>query len=327
MNDMNFDTPLFERIESELEKVSFPNKPSNLYDPLRYMLSMNGKRVRPVLALLAADLFGKEELDEVTPISLAIEYFHNFTLIHDDIMDNATLRRGKAPVYKKWNNNIAILSGDVLMIKAYESLSQCPDRYISQLLSTFNKIAIEVCEGQQLDIDYEERNEITEDEYLFMIRQKTSVLLGGALRLGAILADADDENLALIDDFGINLGMAFQLQDDILDTYGEQARVGKRIGGDILENKKTILLVKLMKVISADDKEVLNYLLHKEENEQKKIYKIIELYNKYSIREKAIILKDKYTSLALSKLKEVNVKSSKKIKLQGLVNDLLNRSS
>lgn len=324
---MKFDTPLFDRIESELAKVGFPSQPSNLYDPLRYMLSMNGKRVRPVLALLAADLFGKIDLDEVVPISLAIEYFHNFTLIHDDIMDNASLRRGQAPIYKKWNNNIAILSGDVLMVKAYQSLSQCPDRYISALLLTFNKVAIEVCEGQQLDMDYEERIEISEDEYLFMIRQKTSVLLGGALKLGAILADADDASLALIDDFGVNLGMAFQLQDDILDTYGEQDRVGKRIGGDILENKKTILLVKLMQDVTPDDKEVLNYLLHKEENEEEKIFKVKELYNKYSIHQKAKALKDKYTSLALARLNEVSVEDSHKIVLQGLVNELLNRSS
>ncbi|WP_313529073.1 polyprenyl synthetase family protein [Sphingobacterium multivorum] len=309
-----------------IETSQFPETPSNLYDPIRYILTLGGKRVRPVLTLMAAELFGMQEMEEIIPAAKAVEFFHNFSLIHDDLMDKAPLRRGKTTVHEKWDANIAILSGDGLLVKAYEEISKCNPIYLPATLKILSKVAMEVCEGQQLDMDYESRDSLTMPEYLEMIRLKTSVLLGGALQLGAILSGADEQQQQLIYDFGENVGLAFQLQDDILDAYGDPDTFGKIVGGDIMINKKTFLLVKLMAVISDDDKTVLQALLNATiETAPSKVADMLALYDKYAIKTAADELKDSYTQRAFEKMKALNVPNDRKEALIVLANNLLVR--
>ncbi|WP_286767786.1 MULTISPECIES: polyprenyl synthetase family protein [Sphingobacterium] len=309
-----------------IETSQFPETPSNLYDPIRYILTLGGKRVRPVLTLMAAELFGMQEMEEIIPAAKAVEFFHNFSLIHDDLMDKAPLRRGKTTVHEKWDANIAILSGDGLLVKAYEEISKCNPIYLPATLKILSKVAMEVCEGQQLDMDYESRDSLTMPEYLEMIRLKTSVLLGGALQLGAILSGADEQQQQLIYDFGENVGLAFQLQDDILDAYGDPDTFGKIVGGDIMINKKTFLLVKLMAVISDDDKTVLQALLNATiETAPSKVADMLALYEKYAIKTAADELKDSYTQRAFEKMEALNVPNDRKEALLVLANNLLVR--
>lgn len=227
------------RIENEISSYSLPLEPVNLYDPLRYFFHLGGKRLRPVSTLMTADNFGAKG-NNALHAAMAIELFHNFSLIHDDIMDEAPFRRGKETVHTKWNNHIAILSGDVLFVKAYESLAKCESKYLPVLLNLFNKTATEVCEGQQMDMDFETREFVSEDEYIEMIRLKTSVLLGCAIQFGVIVSDLDQKMQKALYDFGQYIGIAFQIKDDLLDLYGESAKVGKQIGGDVLSDKKNI---------------------------------------------------------------------------------------
>lgn len=309
-----------------IETSKFPETPSNLYDPIRYILTLGGKRVRPVLTLMAAELFGMQDMTDIIPAAKAVEFFHNFSLIHDDLMDKAPLRRGKTTVHEKWDANIAILSGDGLLVKAYEEISKCNPVYLPATLKILSKVAMEVCEGQQLDMDYESRSSLSMAEYLEMIRLKTSVLLGGALQLGAILSGADELQQQLIYDFGENVGLAFQLQDDILDAYGDPETFGKIVGGDILINKKTFLLVKLMAVISQEDKPILKNLLEAPaENTPLKINDMLALYGKYEIKAAADKLKDSYTQRAFEKMEALNVPNHRKEPLLVLANNLLVR--
>ncbi|WP_294185496.1 polyprenyl synthetase family protein [uncultured Sphingobacterium sp.] len=309
-----------------IETSKFPETPSNLYDPIRYILTLGGKRVRPVLTLMAAELFGMHDMTDIIPAAKAVEFFHNFSLIHDDLMDKAPLRRGKTTVHEKWDANIAILSGDGLLVKAYEEISKCNPVYLPATLKILSKVAMEVCEGQQLDMDYESRSSLSMAEYLEMIRLKTSVLLGGALQLGAILSGADEQQQQLIYDFGENVGLAFQLQDDILDAYGDPETFGKIVGGDILINKKTFLLVKLMAVISHEDKPILKNLLETPaENTPSKIKDMLALYGKYEIKAAADKLKDSYTQRAFEKMEALNVPNHRKEPLLVLANNLLVR--
>ncbi len=229
-------------LEEKLENFSFPNNPENLYQPLSYFLTLGGKRLRPIACLMGAKLFGASN-EKAFPAALAVELFHNFTLIHDDIMDQAPLRRGMKTVHEKWNTNIAILSGDVLFVKAYQLLESFDAEHLKTLLTLFNKTAIEVCEGQQMDMDFENRLAVSEAEYIEMIRLKTSVLLGCALEMGAIVANASKEDRINLYEFGVNLGIAFQIQDDILDLLGVPEKVGKQVGGDVIANKKTLLSI------------------------------------------------------------------------------------
>lgn len=230
-------------LEQSISDINLPSEPINLYDPLRYFLSLGGKRMRPMLTLFAGDLFDIPK-EESIHAALSIELFHNFSLIHDDIMDEAPVRRGKQTVHKKWNTNIAILSGDVLFVEAYQQLAKYTDHRLPILLKRFNETAREVCEGQQLDMDFEKLPNVSESEYIEMIRLKTSVLLGCALEFGAILANRDEETRKHLYDFGVSLGIAFQIQDDLLDLYGDPELFGKQVGGDILSNKKTLLFLK-----------------------------------------------------------------------------------
>lgn len=231
------------QIENEISSFSLPQEPKNLYDPLRYFFDLGGKRLRPVLTLMTAENFGAKGTNALHA-AMAIELFHNFSLIHDDIMDEAPFRRGKETVHTRWNNHIAILSGDVLFVKAYESLAKCGAKYLPDLLNLFNKTAAEVCEGQQMDMDFESRESVSEEEYIEMIRLKTSVLLGCAIQFGGIVSDLEMKMQNALYDFGQYIGIAFQIKDDLLDLYGESAKVGKQIGGDVLSDKKTLLSIK-----------------------------------------------------------------------------------
>jgi len=309
-----------------IEKSQFPATPTNLYDPIRYILTLGGKRVRPVLTLMAAELFGMQQMEEIIPAAKAVEFFHNFSLIHDDLMDKAPLRRGKTTVHEKWDANIAILSGDGLLVKAYEEISKCNPVYLPATLKILSKVAMEVCEGQQLDMDYEMRESLSMNEYLEMIRLKTSVLLGGALQLGAILSGADAQQQQLIYDFGENVGLAFQLQDDILDAYGDPDTFGKIVGGDIMINKKTYLLVKLMEVITPEDRLLMEQLLQATVHTRPtKVADMLALYDKYEVRKSADELKDNYTQKAFEKMEALDVPKQRKEALLVLANSLLVR--
>lgn len=326
MKDM-FGNPVYAAIiDSALENAEFPSTPVKLYAPIQYILSLSGKRIRPQLVFLGADIFGYTNIDSLVPASKAIEYFHNFSLIHDDIMDRAPLRRGKPTIHHKWNDNVAILSGDGLLVKAYEELADCPTESVPTLLKVFNKLAIEVCEGQQIDMDFEERNDVTEEEYINMIRLKTSVLLGGALEIGAIIANASLENRQKIYDFGVNLGIAFQLQDDILDAFGNTESFGKQVGGDILVNKKTILHILLKKVLIFQDHSVFDAIINLAETNPEKVQAMLSLYEKYDILSAANILKEYYTNLAYQNLNSIDVEAKNKTSLFELADTLMNRS-
>lgn len=239
-------------IESCCTSSAFKSEPSNLYEPLRYFMSLGGKRIRPALTVMAAEMFDIPK-EESIHAALAIEFFHNFSLIHDDIMDEAPLRRGKSTVHEKWNTSVAILSGDALFIESYQSLIQYPDDRLPILLKRFNETAVEVCEGQQMDMDFENRTNVTVEQYLHMIRLKTSVLLGCALEFGAILGRQNEETCSLLYNLGVSLGLAFQIQDDILDLYADPLKFGKQVGGDVLANKKTMLLIE---ALSTNDNRV-----------------------------------------------------------------------
>jgi len=313
-------------ISDSIQNSQFPNQPTNLYDPIRYFLSLGGKRIRPALTLVAAEMFDIGEITDALPAAKSIEYFHNFSLVHDDVMDKAPLRRGKATVHEKWDLNVAILSGDGLLVKAYDELANSNPLYIADLLKTFNRVAMQVCEGQQLDMDYEHTDKISMDQYIEMIRLKTSVLLGGALQMGAILAEANLSDQKLIYEFGEYIGIAFQLQDDVLDAYGNPETFGKQIGGDILINKKTYLLVKLMEIIKEEDLPRLQNLLNATiQDNPDKLHDMLSLYHSYNIKEYADKLKDAYTQRAFERLSAINIPNHKKETLITLSTQLLIR--
>jgi geranylgeranyl diphosphate synthase, type II len=309
-------------IEEHLSNHQLPQQPTNLYEPIRYFLRIGGKRMRPMLTLLGAELFGLHR-ENAIQAALAIEVFHNFTLVHDDIMDKAPLRRGMQTVHEKWDGNTAILAGDVMMIEAYQLLLQ-QEGDLRAMLKVFNKTAIEVCEGQQMDMDFEQQNNLTIPEYIEMIRLKTSVLLGGALELAAIIAGATEEDRKQIYQFGVNVGLAFQIQDDILDVYADPEKFGKQVGGDILSNKKTMLYLLAREAASDEQLQQLNQLLT-EENSSTKIAKTIQIYNDLKVREKCQQYVDDYFSKALANINSVGVVDNQKTKLKELSNFLLFR--
>jgi geranylgeranyl diphosphate synthase type II len=309
--------------EQELSAYSFPKTPVNLYEPLDYFLTLGGKRIRPLLTLMGAELF---ELPKENAIraSLAVEFFHNFSLIHDDIMDKAPLRRGKETVHLKWSDDVAILSGDVLLIKAYQELAKQKNEHIPALLQLFNQTAVEVCEGQQMDMDFESRNEVRIEEYIEMIRLKTSVLLGCALEFGAIIANTSEINRQNIYAFGQNLGIAFQIQDDILDLFGDPEKFGKQIGGDILSNKKTLLLLQAQKVAGELQSNAVNELIALPPNNQK-IERAKELFNELGVVEFAKNRMQNYQDIALKALDSIDVPTSNKQTLIELAEMLFQR--
>ncbi len=309
-------------IQEELKKNHIPDTPSNLYDPIRYFLDMEGKKIRPILTLLSAELFGGT-MEQAKHAALSIEIFHNFTLIHDDIMDKAPIRRGIPTVHKKWNNNIAILSGDVMFVMAYEQLSLCQPNILPELLKTFNKTAIEVCEGQQMDMDFENQESISQENYIEMIRLKTSVLLGCALEMGAIICGASDENKKLIHDFGVNIGIAFQIQDDLLDLYGDTKKVGKQTGGDVLANKNTLLSI-LAEMSSNDEQRLELKRLKNEKDATTKIEGVKSIFDDLNVKSKCTEVMQSFYEKALKSFSEINTKNKNNALLE-LSNALMNR--
>lgn len=314
---------LQEIIENAIQNIQYPAHPARLYQPISYIMSLGGKRIRPALVLMAADLFGAD-LHRAIPAALAIETFHNFTLIHDDIMDNAPLRRGKQSVHEKWGVNNAILSGDVMMVESNKHLSKLDASVLKDALDTFNTTAQGVCEGQQLDMEFEEREVVSIEEYINMIRLKTAVLLGGAMKLGAQVAGASPEEAEQLYQFGENIGIAFQLQDDILDVYGDPEKFGKQVGGDIMANKKTLLLLKLKELAGDSDLAELERQ-SANQNFDDKIRNTTLLYNKYDIRELASIEMRNYSDKAFNALSNLAVAEERKRELILLSNQLMNR--
>jgi geranylgeranyl diphosphate synthase type II len=313
-------------INEGLRNIKFPEKPTDLYEPIQYLLSIGGKRLRPALTLLAAEMFDCQS-QVALPTALAIEIFHNFSLMHDDIMDKAPLRRGRATVHEKWGTNTAILSGDFMLIQSYQFISQNDPTVLPSLLSVFNRTAAEVCMGQQFDMDFEKSININISDYIEMIRLKTAVLIGASLQLGAIVAKTDDDNAKLMYQCGENLGIAFQLQDDLLDVFGDSAKFGKQIAGDILENKKTFLLLKALELADEKDKTELIYWLNKKEyNPAEKISSIVNLYNKLDIQSYIKQEMKQYTDIAFSALSQIPLPENKKEPLRRLAETLLVRN-
>ncbi|WP_372752805.1 polyprenyl synthetase family protein [Labilibaculum sp.] len=313
-------------IEKEIDGLELSSPPQGLFEPMQYILGLGGKRLRPILVLLAANLY-KDDLSKVCLPAIGIEIFHNFTLLHDDVMDNAPIRRRKATVHEKWNSNVAILSGDAMSIKAYQFIGSCEDRHLRDVLSVFNQTALEVCEGQQFDMEFESRSNVKVEEYLNMIRLKTAVLLGGSLKMGAIMGDSSTKDADLLYYFGVNLGMAFQLQDDLLDVFGDESVFGKKIGGDILSNKKTYLLINALEKVPPELKKDLKYWLEvKDFNPEEKIKAVKTIYEQLSVRELSQKKIDDYFALCLEYLDKVNVTAEKKKELYSLVKGLINRS-
>ena len=294
-------------------------------EPVRYFLQIGGKRLRPALVLMATDLFGGD-VKAALPAALAIEYYHNFTLIHDDVMDNAPLRRGHQTIHTKWDTNTAILAGDALLVLAYRSLAMCNPAHLPQLLQVFNKSSLEVCEGQQFDLEFEKRDMVTDTEYLQMIRLKTAVLLGAALQMGAILADAPARDAEQIYTFGVQMGIAFQLQDDVLDVYGDMAAFGKQVGGDILADKKTLLLIKAFESADLQQQQVLRQWLNTPSaNPVEKVTAVTAIYNELQVRELAEQVVGEHAAEAMRCLDAVGVPDERKEIIRAFASQLLSR--
>jgi geranylgeranyl diphosphate synthase, type II len=316
---------LLQKLQTEFDRHSYGDHPAELYEPIQYIMALGGKRFRPLLTLLAASIYS-EDLSEVIKPAMAVEVFHNFTLMHDDIMDQAPLRRGKLTVHEKWNANTAILSGDVMLIRAYDLLLDIPKEKLRHVLQRFNQTAAEVCEGQQLDMNFETRWDVTEEEYIGMIRLKTSVLLGFALELGGIVGNADDVAIRQLYDAGENMGIGFQLKDDLLDVYGDPAKFGKQVGGDIIANKKTFLLIEaLSKASGAIKEELLHWISLKTFDRETKVKAVTEIYEKLDIRTFTQQKIDTYFAKGLHSLKEINVPFSKKEPLISFAQQLVER--
>ncbi len=308
-----------------LNTQDFNREPRNLYDPISYILQLGGKRLRPVLTLIASDIFSSD-YEKALPAAMAVETFHNFTLIHDDIMDEAPLRRGKETVHEKWDTNTGILSGDAMLILAYQYFENYKPRVFQKLAKLFSKTAIEVCDGQQLDVDFETRNDVTITEYIKMITLKTSVLVGAALKMGAIVAEASDEECELIYNYGLNLGIAFQLQDDLLDTFGNPETFGKQIGGDIIENKKTYLYLKSLEVTSNGDKEKLKYFYNQKLDDNSiKIIEVTRIFEQNDIPNLTQALIKEYTEKSFNYLEKLNISESARKGLKNFSENLMFR--
>lgn len=313
---------LQEMYQGWLETLALNRNPQSLYEPVKYVLSIGGKRLRPVLMLLAYNLF-KDDVERVKPQALGIEIYHNFTLLHDDLMDKADVRRGHPTVHKRWDDNTAILSGDAMTVLAYQQIEQCDGKHFSKVIKLFNRTAIEICEGQQYDMDFESRLDVTEAEYMEMIRLKTSVLLAASLKIGAILADASEKDTDLLYDFGICLGLAFQLKDDLLDVYGDPKVFGKKIGGDILCNKKTFLLIKALELANDSQRqELYRWIEMKKFSAAEKISAVTTLYNIVGVNGITQKLIEDYSAKASGLLDEVSVSDERKEALRKLMDGL-----
>ncbi|MDA8595481.1 polyprenyl synthetase family protein [Flavobacteriaceae bacterium] len=308
-----------------LQENKYTQEPQNLYEPVNYILSIGGKRMRPILTLMSAELFN-ESYDNAIPAAMAVEVFHNFTLLHDDIMDDAPLRRGQATVHEKWDVNTAILSGDVMMIYAYEFLRNYEPQLFSELMAVFNRTAIEVCEGQQMDVDFEDRNDVSIQEYMEMIKLKTSVLVACALKMGALVGGASKQDAQAMYQFGLNLGLAFQLQDDYLDAFGNPETFGKQVGGDIIENKKTYLYIEGLKTATAEDRKALEQWFTLESfDQEKKIFEVKAIFERSGSKKAIQNEIEKYTDQAIKDLGKLNLSEAKKDQLKAFAHYLMKR--
>ncbi|WP_436514616.1 polyprenyl synthetase family protein [Ekhidna sp. To15] len=314
-----------QKIEERLTNLSLGDQPENLYEPIRYLLSLGGKRLRPMLVLLGYGLKKEDYTSSITP-ALAVEVFHNFTLMHDDIMDEAPIRRGQPTVHEKWNQTVAILSGDTMMVKAYDQLLEGPKESLAEALRKFNKCAIEVCEGQQLDMNFESFDTVTEAQYLEMIRLKTAVLLGFSLEYGGLLAGMDDEQLSQLNSIGEKAGIGFQLMDDLLDVYGDKAKFGKQVGGDIVSNKKTYLLIKALELANgAQRKEMDKWLSVQDFDITEKVDAIKNIYGELGIFEMTQQKMNGYYDQAFALLNSLDARAEGKKALTDFFEKLMKR--
>ena len=312
-------------ITKHIETVDWSAEPRHLYEPIQYILSQGGKRIRPQLCLLSTGLFKGDKQQAIYP-AIALEMLHNFTLIHDDIMDKADLRRGKETVYKKWNTNIAILSGDTLFAKAYQYLLNYKGNHLSELVSLMTNTSIEICEGQQWDLDFEQQNDVTIDQYLVMIRLKTAVLLAACLKAGSIVSDASKQEQELIYDFGIKIGLAFQIQDDLLDVYADVNKFGKNVGGDIAENKKTYMSLKAIDLAKGEDLQQLHhYFSSTDFDKEQKFAAVKAIYDKYQVKEDVQTRIFQYYNEAFAALDAINCTQEAKQPLIDFINQMVNR--
>jgi geranylgeranyl diphosphate synthase, type II len=314
-----------EIIHNRLKEIKIPESPSNLYDPIRYMLEPEGKRIRPVLVLMGCNVFSEDISQAIYP-AMAVEVFHNFTLLHDDIMDQSVMRRNRPTVHVKWNPNIGILSGDAMLIKAYELLVAEPAASLVKILGLFNKTAMEVCEGQQFDMDFECNTNINLKEYLNMVELKTAVLLAASVKMGAIIGGADEANAQLLYEFGRNIGIAFQLQDDLLDVYADTLLFGKIRGNDIVSNKKTVLLIQALQMAQGRMKrELLNWLKTGTFDREEKIKGVTDIYSQLNLKEITASQVKVYHERALAMLNQLRCEPERKVELSAFSELLMNR--
>ena len=311
-------------INNRLEELSYGESPNELYEPIRYIMSLGGKRLRPVLVLLSYQLF-KDDPESILDQAIAVEVFHNFTLMHDDIMDDAPLRRGKATVHEKWNSSTAILSGDVMLVKAYDMLLESKGD-LKNIIKAFNACAAGVCEGQQFDMNFEKEAVVSEATYINMIRLKTAVLLGFSLELGAMLATADDQSAQALYDFGVDIGIGFQLKDDLLDVYADQDKFGKQVGGDIISNKKTFLLLKALELANTEQKKLLDYWINQKNFDPKeKVAAVTKIYDEIGIKALTLAKMNEYFEEGFKALNAIEAPKEKKAAIRSFAQYLIDR--
>lgn len=315
------------KVELAIGQLNFSYEPKNLYEPIGYIMGMGGKRIRPALVLAACNVYN-DNIDKALPAALAVEVFHNFTLVHDDIMDNADVRRGLTTIHKKWNPSIAILSGDAMTVLAYKLLAQVDKAILPDVINIFNSFAIGICEGQQMDMDFELIPMVSRSNYLEMIELKTSILLKGALQIGAVIGGASHNDVEIIGEFGRTMGLAFQLQDDFLDCYGDSSVFGKRIGGDIIASKKTMpTILAYEKLNSSEKEEFIRLYSQKEIPETEKINRVLEYYEKVNVRHEMVNIIDEYFEKAKKSIEQLNVNDSRKQTLIQILTKLMDRKS
>lgn len=312
-------------IQNYIDNLPYDRKPASLYEPIRYVLSLGGKRIRPMLMLMTYAMY-KDDVESILPQAIGLETYHNYTLLHDDLMDNADVRRGMPTVHKKWNANTAILSGDSMLVLAYQRMQQCPAEKLPAVLDVFTETALEIGEGQEYDMQFETRDDVKEEEYIEMIRLKTSVLLACATKIGALMADAPKEDVENMYRFGERMGLAFQLQDDYLDVYGDPKVFGKAIGGDITSNKKTYMLINALNLAEGDDKaELEKWVAAKDFDRNEKVAAVTAIYNKIGVDKMAQAKMEEYYAEAIEALNKVSVAEEKKTALRDYAAKMMKR--
>lgn len=313
-------------IQNYIENLPYNRKPASLYEPISYVLSLGGKRIRPMLMLMTYAMY-KDDVESILPQAIGLETYHNYTLLHDDLMDNADVRRGMPTVHKKWNANTAILSGDSMLVLAYQRMQQCPADKLPAVLEVFTETALEIGEGQEFDMQFETRDDVREEEYIEMIRLKTSVLLACATKIGALMADAPKEDVENMYRFGERMGLAFQLQDDFLDVYGDPKVFGKAIGGDITSNKKTYMLINALNLAEGEDKaELEKWIAAKDFDREEKVAAVTAIYNKIGVDKMAKAKMEEYYAEAIEALDKVAVSEEKKTALRDYAAKMMKRN-